>query len=54
VIFGLGEVIAPHGLAFGDGDVGHEVVGAGTVPVLLTALDADHVAEPDGDQWTSP
>src|SRR3954466_6886536 len=49
-VFVVGEVVAPHGVAFGDGDVGHEVGGGAAVPVLLAAGDADDVAGTDGDE----
>lgn len=54
VILGIGDVGAPTGGglvsvagAFGDGQVGHEVVGRGTVPVLLVGGRVDDVASPD-------
>src|SRR3954447_18440152 len=49
-VFVVGEVVAPHGVALGDGDVGHEVGGSAAVPVLLAAGDADDVAGPDRDE----
>src|SRR4029453_10423826 len=52
---GVGDVVAPLGLrpllslaeAFGDGKVGHEVVGGGTVPVPLPRRGVDGVARSD-------
>src|SRR3954469_21764418 len=52
-VFVVGEAVAPHGVAFGDGDVGHEVGGGGAVPVLFAAGDADDVAGADGEQWSA-
>src|SRR3954469_3606499 len=49
-VFVVGEAVAPHGVAFGDGDVGHEVGGGAAVPVLFAAGDADDVAGADGDE----
>lgn len=46
----VAEVGAPLGGAFGDGDVSHEVVGRGSVPVLLAAGDANHVTGTDGEE----
>ena len=48
----VGDVVEPgHDLAvlvgFLDGDVGHEPVGGGSVPVLLAGLDVDDVAGAD-------
>ena len=51
-VFGFGDVVAPLGLgpllafaeAFGDGKVGHEVIGRGTVPVPLPWRGLDGVA----------
>src|SRR3954452_12529517 len=49
LVFGVGEVVVPLGVAFGDGDVGHEPIGPGAVPVLLAAGNADDVAGADND-----
>jgi hypothetical protein len=44
VVFGFGDVGAPVRSALGDGDVGHEVLGGGAVPVLFAIGCIDHVA----------
>src|ERR687886_1590026 len=51
-VLGVGDVVEPgHDLTgvvgFLDGDVGHEPVGGGAVPVLLAGLDVDDVAGAD-------
>src|SRR3954469_13948495 len=43
-VVGVGDVIAPGGRAAGDGEVGHEVVVAGAVPVLLRVVGVVDVA----------
>jgi hypothetical protein len=43
------DVFAPLGGAFGDGEVGHEVVGGGAVPVPLVGGRAHDLAGVDGD-----
>lgn len=44
VILGVGDVRAPVRRAFGDGQMAHEVVGPGTVPVFLAVGREDDVA----------
>src|SRR6186997_165213 len=46
----VGEVVAPLGLALGEREVGHEVVGRGAVPVPLAGWGDDHVAGTDADE----
>jgi large repetitive protein len=46
VVFGVGDVGSPVRRAFGDRQVGEEVIGAGAVPVLLTVGCVDDVAGP--------
>ena len=48
-VFGVGDVVPPRGRALGDGDVGHEVLVAGAVPVLLTVRREVDVAGPELD-----
>jgi hypothetical protein len=48
-VFGVGDVVAPGGRTAGDGDVGHEMVVGGAVPVLLTVGGDVDVARPDLD-----
>ena len=43
-IFGVGHMRSPGRAAFGDGQMGHEVPGAGTVPVLLAVRGEDDIA----------
>jgi hypothetical protein len=49
-VFVVGEVLAPLGVAFGQGEVGHERSGCGAVPVPLAGRGDDGVAgsDPDG------
>jgi hypothetical protein len=44
VILGIGDVRPPAGRAFGDGQVRHELVRAGAMPVLLAVGCEDDVA----------
>src|SRR5205814_7358913 len=46
-VLGVGEVLAPHGFAFGEREMCHEVAGRGAVPVLFARGDADDVAGTD-------
>src|SRR2546426_12273962 len=48
VVLGVGDVLAPVGVALGHGEVGHEVIGGGAVPVPLGGR-VDDVAGADGD-----
>ena len=61
VVLGVGYVRSPVGLrlltvayAFGDGEVGHEVVGGGAMPVLLVGGCVDDVAGSDLDDVAAP
>ena len=53
-VFGAGDVLAPFGVAFADGEVGHEMVGGGAVPVPFAAGGVDGVASSDGGDGFSP
>lgn len=37
-VFGVGDMLTPVGVAFGEGQVGHEVVRRGAVPVPFTVI----------------
>jgi acetyl esterase/lipase len=54
VVFGVGHRRAPVRCALGDRQVGHEVPGAGPVPVLLAVGCEDHVAGTDVDPLLTP
>src|SRR5438105_4703615 len=45
----VGEGVPPFGVAFGEGEVGHESGGCGAVPVPLAGRGDDDVAGPDPD-----
>jgi hypothetical protein len=45
----VGDVVTPGGRTLGDGDVGHEVVVGGTMPVVLTVWGDVNVAGADLD-----
>ena len=49
MVLGVGDVVSPCGVAFADGQVGHEVVGGGTVPVPFPCGHENAFAGPDGD-----
>ena len=45
----VADVLSPGGVAFADGQMGHEVVGGGAVPVPFPGGREDDLAGPDGD-----
>jgi len=53
-VLGVGDVVAPRGRPLGDGDVRHEVVVSGTVPVFLTVWCDVDVAGADLDDFLTP
>lgn len=50
----VGDVITPGGRTLGDGDVGHEVVVGGAMPVVLTVRGDVDVAGADLDDLLAP
>src|SRR6266704_4460818 len=48
-----GDVVTPFGVALGQGQVGHEVVRGGAVPVPLVPGDIDDVAGTDPDDGSA-
>ena len=53
-VLGVGDVVTPGGRTLGDGDVGHEVVVGGTMPVVLTVRGEVDVAGADLDDLLAP
>src|SRR2546426_564266 len=49
-VLDVGEVFAPYGVALGEGEVCHEVVGGGAVPVFFARGDADDVTGTDTNE----
>ena len=54
LVFGVADVLAPFGLAFGHGEMCHEVIGCSAVPVPLAARRSDHFTGADDDHRPAP
>ena len=53
MVFGVGDVRSPVRGALGDGQVGHEVIGSGAVPVLFAVGREDDIAWAEFDDLLS-
>ena len=58
-VLGVGEVVTPFGVAFGEGEVDHEPVAGRAVPVPFVGSGDDDVAGAESDErppraWTKP
>jgi hypothetical protein len=51
LVFGVGDVVAPGGWALGDGDVTHEAVVGGAVPVLVAVRCVVNVTRAELEHW---